>query len=74
MQAFLLGFTPKDSTGYSLWKVTKKIKQTTKSSPLLRTTQGTWVRNPTEKAHAFPNHLTQFFKSNPSEHAPDEIE
>jgi hypothetical protein len=30
---------------YSRWKVTKKIKQITKSSPPPRTTQGTWPKN-----------------------------
>jgi hypothetical protein len=48
-------------SNYSLWKVTKKIKQTIKPSPPLRTTQGTWARNPAEKAQAFANHLMQIF-------------
>jgi hypothetical protein len=38
-KTFLQGLTPTDSTDYSLWKVTKEIKQNTKSSPPLRTTQ-----------------------------------
>jgi hypothetical protein len=37
IQTFLQGLTPTDSTDYSLWKVTKKIKQTTKFSPPLQT-------------------------------------
>jgi hypothetical protein len=57
MQTFLQGLSPADSTDYSLWKATKKIKQVTKSSPPLRTPQGTWARNNTEKAHAFAKHL-----------------
>jgi hypothetical protein len=50
--------TPTDS----LWKVTKKIKQITKSSPPLRTPQGTWARNNAEKSHAFAKHLEQVFQ------------
>jgi hypothetical protein len=37
-----------------LWKVNKKIKQITISSPL-RTPQGTLTRNNAEKAHNFFN-------------------
>jgi hypothetical protein len=32
-QTFLLGLTPTESTDYSLWKATKKIKQAKKPSP-----------------------------------------
>jgi hypothetical protein len=69
---FLQGLTPKGSTDYSLWKVTKTIKQNTKSSPPLRATQGTRARNLTEKAHTTANHLTQVFQLHLTEHAPDE--
>jgi hypothetical protein len=41
IQTFLQGHTPTESTDYSLWKVTKKIKQVKKPSPPLRTSQGT---------------------------------
>jgi hypothetical protein len=37
IQTFLQGLTPTESTDYSLWKATKKIKQVKKSSPSLRT-------------------------------------
>jgi hypothetical protein len=43
IQTFLQGLTPTESTGYSLWKATKKIKQIKKPPPL-RTSQGTWAR------------------------------
>jgi hypothetical protein len=45
IQTFLQGLTPTDSTCYSPWKLTKKIKQTTKSSPL-ETAEGTWAHTP----------------------------
>jgi hypothetical protein len=55
IQTFLQGLTPRNSTDYSLWKVTKKIKQITKSSPPLRTPQGTWAENNAEKLMPSPN-------------------
>jgi hypothetical protein len=62
IQALLQGLTPRDSTDYSMWKETKKIKQITKSSPPLRKPQGTWARNNADKAHAFTKHLVQVFQ------------
>jgi hypothetical protein len=64
IQTFLQGLTPTDATD-SLWKVTKKIKQITKSSPPLRRPQGTWAGNIAEKAHAFAKHLEQVFQPIP---------
>jgi hypothetical protein len=67
-QTFLQGFAPKGSTDYSLWKVTKTIKQITKSSP----PRGTWARNNAEKAHALAKHLEQVFQLHPLENTPEE--
>jgi hypothetical protein len=50
MQTFRQGFTATESTDYSLWKATKKIKHIKKPSPALRTSQGTWARSNVEKA------------------------
>jgi hypothetical protein len=61
------GLTPTESTDYSLWKATKEVKQVNKSSPPIRTTQGTWARCIAEKAHAFIKHLAQFFQPHPTE-------
>jgi hypothetical protein len=52
--------------------VTKKIEQTTKSSPPLMAPQGTWARNNAEKAHAFAKHLEQIFQPHPLENIPEE--
>jgi hypothetical protein len=68
MQTFLQDLTPTDSTDYSLWKVTKKIKQITKSSP----PQGTWARNNAKKAQAFATHLKQVFEPHPLENTTEE--
>jgi hypothetical protein len=45
--------------------VIKKIKQVKKPSPPLRTSQGTWARSNTEKAHAFAEHLANDFSHIP---------
>jgi hypothetical protein len=74
IQTFLQGLTPTDSTVYSLWKVTKEIKQIAKSSPPLRTPQGTWARINAEKAPAFAKHLEQVFQPHPLENTPEEEE
>jgi hypothetical protein len=71
-QSFLQSLTPTDSTDYSLWKVTKKIKQITKSSPSPGTPQGTWAKNNSEKAHAFAKHLEQVFQPHPLENIAEE--
>jgi hypothetical protein len=57
IQTFLQDLTPTKSTDYSLRKAAKKIKQVKKTSPPLRTTQGTWAKSKVEKAHAFAEHL-----------------
>jgi hypothetical protein len=46
-----------ESTDYSLWKATKKIKQVKKPSPPLKTSQRTWASSNVEKEHAFAEHL-----------------
>jgi flagellar hook-associated protein FlgK len=60
IQTFLQGLTATESTDYSLWKATKKIKLVKKPSPL-RTSQGTWARSNVEKVHTFAEHLADFF-------------
>jgi hypothetical protein len=55
IQTFLQGLPPTESTDYSLWKATKKIKQGKRPSPPIRTSQGTWARSNIEKAYALLN-------------------
>jgi hypothetical protein len=70
MQTFLQGLTPTESTDYSLWKVTKKIKQAKKPFPPFRASQGTWERNNFEKAHTFTEHLTKVLSHIPQKMNP----
>jgi hypothetical protein len=74
IQTFLQGLTPRESTDYSLWKATKKMKQVKKPSPPLRTSQGTSARSNGEKAHAFAEHLANVYQPHPSENEPQEEE
>jgi hypothetical protein len=68
------GLTPTESTDYSLWKATKKIKQVKKPPPL-RVSQGTWARSNVEKVHASAEHLANVFQPpHPSENEPEEEE
>jgi hypothetical protein len=71
IQTFLQGLTPTESTDYSLWKATKKMKQVKKPPPL-RTSQGTWARSNVEKAHAFSEHLVKVFQPHLSENESEE--
>jgi putative salt-induced outer membrane protein YdiY len=70
---FLQGLTSTESTDYSLWKTTKKIKQAKKPSSL-RTSQGTWARSSVEKACAFTEHLAKVFQLHRSENESEEKE
>jgi hypothetical protein len=72
IQTFLQGLTPTESTDYSLWKETKKMKQVKKPSTPLRTSQGTWSRSNVEKAHAFAEHLAKVFQPHPLENETEE--
>jgi hypothetical protein len=73
IQTFLQGLTPTESTDYSLWKVTQKLKHV-KKPPLLRTSQGTWVRSNVEKADVFAKHLADVLQPHLSEDEPKEEE
>jgi hypothetical protein len=54
-----------DSTDYSLWKTTKRIKAVTQTSTPLRMPQGTWARTNADEAQAFTNHLASVFQPHP---------
>jgi hypothetical protein len=52
IQTFLQGLKT-NSTDYSLWKATKKIKQVKKPSPRLRTSQVNWAGSKCRKSTRF---------------------
>jgi hypothetical protein len=49
-------------------------QKTKKTSPPLRTSQGSWARSNVKKAHAFAEHLAEVFQPHPSENEPEEEE
>jgi hypothetical protein len=74
IQTLLKSLTPTESTDYSLWRATKKIKQIKKPSPPLRISRGSWVRSNVEQANGFAEHLANIFQPHTSENESDEEE
>jgi hypothetical protein len=72
-QTFPHGLKLTESTDYSLWKATKKIKQVKKPSPSLRISQGTWANSILEKikynnSFLATNHLRVYMTLVTSQH------
>jgi hypothetical protein len=65
LNKFLTDLTPDSSTEYSLWKATKHFKRPISQAPPIKTMDGKWARNNTEKANIFAQHLEQRFLPNP---------
>lgn len=72
IQNYLENLTPTDTTDYSLWKATKKIKQPQQNIPPLRTIENCWARNDKEKAQTFAHHLESVFQPFPSSYTEQE--
>ena len=73
IQSFLESLTPTETTDYSLWKATKKIKHPQISIPPIRKTDGNWARTNKEKADTFAKHLSNVFQPFPATDEEDEI-
>lgn len=58
---YLQNLSPFEDTNYSLWKVTKRLKQPCLSIPPLRRTDGSWARSDEEKARLFADELERRF-------------
>lgn len=58
IQTNLQNLDAKTETDYSLWKVTRGLKQPQVTSPSLRRPNGTWARNDSENAATFAEHLS----------------
>ena len=54
-----------DSINYSLWKVTKRLKQPQATIPLIRKQDGNWARSTKAKALAFAEHMKKVFTPHP---------
>lgn len=66
-QEYLEGLSPTETTDYSLWKATRRIKRPRQHIPPIRRKDGTWARNNEEKASGFAEHLEDVFKPFDSE-------
>jgi hypothetical protein len=51
-----------NTTNYSLWKATKRLKQLQAPIPPIKLNEGGWARNEQEKALAFGKHLEKVFQ------------
>lgn len=65
LQSFLQSLSASSDKNYSLWKVTKKIKQVKQHSPPVKNVTGQWTRSDTEKANIFAQHLADVFQPHP---------
>lgn len=60
VQEYLQNLGATEATDYSLWKVTKRLKQPVDSVPVRRS-NGTWAKSASEKADTFAQHLKEVF-------------
>jgi hypothetical protein len=63
-QTHFQNLTATADTDYSIWRVTKRLKQQKKCIPPIRNADHTWARSDKEKANTFAEHLEKTFKSN----------
>lgn len=62
VQGYLEELTPMETTDYSLWKATRKLKRPLQTVPPIRDATGKWARTDSEKASAFAEYLSEVFK------------
>lgn len=64
MKNYLSNLSADKETNYSLWKATKKIKNTVTHKAPVRKTDGSWAKSNKEKAEIFAEHLAGIFQPN----------
>lgn len=64
LKNYLSNLTAEKESNYSLWKATKKLKNTVAHSAPIRKTDGTWAKSNKEKAEVFAEHLANIFQPN----------
>lgn len=72
-QEFSSSLTPLQDTNYSLWKVTKSIKQPKTPIPPLLKQDGSWAKSDQEKANTFAEYFQNVFKPNPGDLAENQL-
>lgn len=73
-QEFTSNLSPTEASNYSLWKVTKTIKQPQTPIPPIRKTDGSWAKSSFDKAETFASYFANVFKPNPAENNYDNSE
>lgn len=71
-QEYLKNLDATETSDYSLWKATKKLKGPRASVPPIRIEENKWARNENEKAEAFAKHLTETFTPNLEKPIPED--
>jgi hypothetical protein len=64
-QEFTANLSPTETTNYSLWKVTKSIKQPLTPIPPISKPDGSWAKSNIDKANIFAEYFSDAFKPNP---------
>jgi len=67
IQQYLETSTPHKGTNYSLWKITRKLKQPQHHISPLRLQNNTLARTDEQKATTFAHHLSTVFRPFPSQ-------
>ena len=62
IQDYLENLSPNESTDYSLWKATKRLKRPLLQIPPIHKPDGSWARSNTEKSQPFAEHLVNVFQ------------
>ncbi|PNF19341.1 putative RNA-directed DNA polymerase from transposon X-element [Cryptotermes secundus] len=62
IQEYLKGLTATETTDYSLYKATRRLKRPQVPAPPIKTDEGNWARSNQEKAATFAKHLSKVFK------------
>jgi len=64
IQEYLSKLSVTPETNYSLWKATKRLKQTQQHHPHIRKQDWNWARSEEEKADTFVEYFSKVFKPN----------
>lgn len=74
IEEFFTGLSPSESTYYSLWKLTRKIKNSPQQLiPPLRQGDGKWAKTSKDKIKAFAEHFKKVFELATQETTEEEI-
>lgn len=73
-QTFTENLSATEATDYSLWRVTKNMKQPKQYIPPILRLDGTWAKSDLEKSEAFAEYFSSVFQPNSSNIIHDDLE